>query len=74
LLTTTNNLFCLLGQNCNYTYKSTVTKKIQTLVKSNVVRESGTIKKQATPKQRSLIGVQYSKPEEFQIIIPMWIE
>jgi hypothetical protein len=74
LLTTTNDLSCLLGQNCNYTCKSTIQKKTQTLVKSNFVQESGTLKKQTTPKQRRSIGVQYSKLGEFQIIIPTWIE
>ncbi len=45
---------------------------IQTFVKSNVVQASGTLKKQTTPKQKKSIGVQYSKPRELQIIIPMW--
>jgi hypothetical protein len=49
-------------------------KKTQTMAKSNVVQESGTLKKQVTPKQRRSICVQYSKPREFEIIIPMWIK
>jgi len=44
------------------------------MAKSNIVQESGTFKKQATPKQRRLICVQHSKLGEFQIIIPMWME
>jgi hypothetical protein len=44
------------------------------MVKSNVVQENGTFKKQATPKQRRSTCVQHSKLGKFQITVPMWIE
>jgi hypothetical protein len=47
-------------------------KKTQTLVKYNVVQENGILKKQAT--LRRSIGVQYSKPKKFPIIITTWVK